>query len=274
MRGGGCCVALLKNMEITKALGDKCMAITLAGVITLSVLLVACTGVQRTIVAPPRIAGAEFVGSQECAQCHANITRTFHDATHARLNASAAHAKETGCETCHGPGSLHVKSGGGAGTIINPKHSPEACFQCHLDKRGEAQLPHAHPVLAGKMSCADCHDPHSGDAVIGKGTQLASVNDVCLKCHTAQRGPFVFEHEALREGCVTCHNPHGSVNEKMLIARNQALCLRCHFQQQTGPGQLLIGGVNHLPFITRGTCWSAGCHEAIHGSHVNSSLRY
>ena len=51
----------------------------------------------------------------------------------------------TGCETCHGPGSLHVQSGGGAGTIVNPRKSPETCFQCHLDKRGEFSLPHTPP---------------------------------------------------------------------------------------------------------------------------------
>jgi hypothetical protein len=26
--------------------------------------------------------------------------------------------------------------------------------------------------------------------------------------------------------------------------------------------------------VQRGTCWSAGCHEAVHGSHVSSSLRF
>lgn len=237
-------------------------------------VLIACTGVQRNIVAPPAIAGATFVGSQECAQCHTNITGAFHDATHAHLAAPSSTTKEIGCESCHGPGSLHVQSGGGAGTIVNPKQSPEACFQCHLDKKSEAALPHAHPILAGKMSCGDCHDPHKGDAVLGKGSQLANVNDTCLKCHVTQRGPFVFEHEAVREGCVQCHNPHGSVNEKMLKARNQALCLQCHFQQQTAPGQILIGGINHAQLLTRGTCWTAGCHEAIHGSHANSTLRY
>ncbi|MFT3782717.1 MAG: cytochrome c3 family protein [Nibricoccus sp.] len=248
--------------------------LTLLGAAIALGLLAACSNVEKTVVAPPDITGAKFVGSAECAQCHANITGRFHDATHARLTVASKEVKDTRCESCHGPGSLHVQSGGGNGTIINPKRSPEACFKCHLDKRGEAALPHSHPILAGKMSCADCHDPHRGEAVSGKGTDLASANDTCLKCHSAQRGPFVFEHEALREGCVTCHNPHGSVNEKMLVARNQALCLRCHFQQQTAPGQLLIGGVNHQPFVTRGTCWSAGCHEAIHGSHANSTLRY
>jgi hypothetical protein len=26
--------------------------------------------------------------------------------------------------------------------------------------------------------------------------------------------------------------------------------------------------------LPQGTCWSAGCHEAIHGSQVNDHLRY
>ena len=52
------------------------------------------------------------------------------------------------------------------------------------------------------------------------------------------------------------------------------LCLKCHFQQQLAGGALLIGGMDHTPFVSQGTCWSAGCHEAVHGSQVNSSLRY
>lgn len=249
------------------------IVLTLAAAIWLS-LLISCVVVNRTIVAPPTIAGARFVGSQECTQCHANITGNFHDATHARLALEGSRGTEVGCESCHGPASAHVQSGGARGTIVNPRQSPEACFQCHQDKRGEFNLPHGHPVLAGKMSCVDCHDPHRGESAPGRGTQLASMNETCLKCHAAQGGPFVFEHEAVREGCVTCHNPHGSVNEKMLKARNQALCLQCHFQQQTPAGRLLIGGVDHRAFVTRGTCWTAGCHEAIHGSHANSTLRY
>jgi hypothetical protein len=61
---------------------------------------------------------------------------------------------------------------------------------------------------------------------------------------------------------------------KLLKARNATLCLQCHFQQQTAVGQILIGGRDHVAFLSRGTCWSAGCHEAVHGSQVNSSLRF
>lgn len=252
----------------------KSNTVIFGGLALWGLVLVSCVSVNRTLVAPPSIAGAKFVGSKECAQCHEKLTEGFHDATHAKMLAPGDNAKEIGCESCHGPGSIHAKSGGGAGSIVNPRNSPETCFQCHLDKRGEFSLPNTHPVLAGKMSCADCHEVHTGDAVSEGSTGMATLNSSCLKCHTSQGGPYVFEHEASREGCMVCHSPHGSVNARMLKARNQNLCLQCHFQQQTSPGVILIGGRDHASFLTRGTCWSGGCHEAIHGSHVSSSLRF
>jgi DmsE family decaheme c-type cytochrome len=192
---------------------------------------------------------------------------------------------DMGCESCHGPGSLHVKAGGGRGTIVNPRRDPQTCFQCHLEVRASFELPHHHPVLEGKMSCADCHNPHKGRAIKGGGTSIQQTlvgggiaflgeNETCFQCHTAQRGPFVYEHEALRDGCVVCHSPHGSVNQRMLTQRNQTLCLKCHFEQQTQAGKILIGDVNHSSFLQQGTCWSAGCHEAVHGSQVNEHFRF
>jgi predicted CXXCH cytochrome family protein len=238
-----------------------------------AVILLSCS-TTRVLLAPPSIPGAEFVGSESCETCHETITRDFHTATHARLIVEGAEAKNIGCEACHGPGSLHVQSGGGLRTIVNPRRSPDTCFQCHLDARAQFTLPHHHPVLEGKVSCGDCHDPHKGSAIRSGGTELAGPNETCFQCHTVQRGPYVFEHEALRQGCVTCHQPHGSVNQRMLAERNATLCLKCHFQEQTGAGTILIGGRDHSSFLARGTCWSAGCHEAVHGSHVSSSLRF
>jgi predicted CXXCH cytochrome family protein len=253
-----------------------------------TLVLLSCSNFEstRAIMAPPSIPGAEFVGSEECATCHEAITRDFKTATHARLKAEGSNAKNMGCESCHGPGSLHVKAGGGRNVfIINPRKSPTTCFQCHTEVRAAFLLPHHHPVLEGKVSCADCHNPHKGDAIKGGGTNISQSvkgggteflahNDTCLQCHTAQRGPFVFEHEAVREGCISCHSPHGSVNQRMLNQRNQTLCLKCHFQQQTTTGRILIGDSDHTTRLPQGTCWSAGCHEAVHGSQVNGHLRY
>ena len=103
---------------------------------------------------------------------------------------------------------------------------------------------------------------------------LRAQEETCLQCHPAQRGPYVFEHEALREGCLTCHSPHGTINAKMLAVRNANLCLKCHFQQQGAGGTIRIGGKDHTLSLRQGTCWTAGCHEAVHGSRVSSSLRF
>lgn len=243
------------------------------GGILLAVAAVSCA-TNRTLVAPPQIPGAKFTGSESCGECHAEIVKNFATADHARMKAPGANAVNVGCESCHGAGSIHKESGGAARTIVNPRKSPETCFQCHLDKRATFALPSHHPVIEGKVSCSDCHDPHKGPAVIGgRSSQIAEVN-TCGKCHVAQRGPFVFEHEAIREGCSTCHQPHGSVNAKMLIDRNQTTCLKCHFQQQFVGGRIFIGARDHSGFLSRGTCWTAGCHEAIHGSQIGSSLRF
>ena len=269
------------------------------GAVALAVILLSCSTTNRTILAPPSIPGAEFVGSEECATCHEQIVRDFRTATHARLQTkkvvmskTGAKGAETpkestdmGCESCHGPGSLHVKAGGGAGTIINPRKSPDTCFQCHLEVRAAFALPHHHPVPEGKMSCADCHEVHKGIAIKGAPTNIQqklkaggfaflSRNETCFECHTQQRGPFVYEHEAVRQGCTVCHSPHGSVNQRLLNERNATLCLKCHFQEQKIPGHIFIGDVDHSNFLQQGTCWSAGCHEEPHGSNVTPLLRY
>lgn len=261
-------------------------SLVFGGIALWGVVLIGCVSVNRTVLAPPKIAGAEFVGDKGCVECHANQTSHFKSSSHSRVALADPKLGPTGCETCHGPGSLHAKAGGGKNNIINPGKSPETCFQCHVDKRGQFSLPHTHAVMAGHVSCSDCHEPHSGEAIKGAGASLETMNETCIKCHTAQKGPFVFEHGGVKMGCVSCHNAHGSVNAKMLVARDANLCLQCHLTANVA-GAANLGQINvrsntnvahtgevHNSLVQRGACWSAGCHEAIHGSNVNNHFRY
>jgi predicted CXXCH cytochrome family protein len=243
-----------------------------------TVFLISCSTVPRAVVVPLEIPGAHFVGNQACLDCHADIVRNFPASPHARVHfENAALAGETGCESCHGPGSKHIEAGG-VKFIINPGKDPAACFQCHLDTHAEFSLPQHHPVIEGRMNCGQCHDPHGSDILKpAGGLAMARQDESCAQCHREQTRPFVFEHDALREGCTVCHDPHGSINQKMLVESDPNLCLRCHAQVPSPgvtAGHIYIGNTDHTTFLSMGTCWTAGCHTAVHGSNVDPRLRY
>jgi predicted CXXCH cytochrome family protein len=136
---------------------------------------------------------------------------------------------------------------------------PALCYTCHLTVQAKFALPNHHRVPEGLMKCSDCHNPH--------GTEnFASLNkprmETCVTCHVEKRGPFVYEHPAVKiEGCVTCHNPHGSTNRQLLVRREgRQLCLQCH----TGFHTQAAVPHSRLGYQTSGEC--VRCHVTIHGS--------
>jgi predicted CXXCH cytochrome family protein len=248
------------------------------GLLALGGLLASsCSSLTHTAIEPPAIAGASFTGNSGCVDCHEAITRVFPASPHGLFHRDdTLRAGATGCESCHGPGSKHVAAGGGRGKfIVNPGRDASTCFQCHIDVEAQMHLPNHHPVIEGQMSCVQCHDPHGRDALKpAGGLAMARLNESCATCHREQARPFAFEHEALREGCVTCHQPHGSINAKLLPERDNTLCLKCHSQIQFPAGEVFVGKLDHSAFIQGKTCWTAGCHNAVHGSNINPKLQY
>jgi predicted CXXCH cytochrome family protein len=139
---------------------------------------------------------------------------------------------------------------------------PGLCFTCHGTIQAQFALPVHHRVPEGLMKCTDCHNPHGS-------INLAMLNatnwETCVKCHVEKRGPYVYEHPAVRvSGCVICHNPHGSTNRMLLVRREgRLLCLQCHtgFHTQAGVPHSRLG------FQASGEC--TRCHVAIHGSNLD-----
>lgn len=237
--------------------------------------IISCGIYRKASVVPPiEIPGAKYVKMRMCKACHRDRVDSFEGTTHARISVKGMEKEGMGCGICHGPGSLHMENEYEPGLIINPSKNPEICFRCHLDKNAEFRLQYHHPVLEGKVSCNDCHDLHGTEARPWTITSFSDTNEVCFECHLEQRGPFVFEHEALRDGCTICHKVHGSVNDKLLIARDSNVCLQCHFQTQMESSSFAIGNFNHTNRIQVGSCFSAGCHTAVHGSNFDDHLRY
>ncbi len=213
--------------------------------------------------------GATYVGMETCATCHEDQAKQFKLSPHARLVTKGTKDVPQACETCHGPGSIHAENGGGKGNAItNPKKDPTICFTCHTEKKMEFRLPNHHPVLEGKMSCVDCHEMHGSDAK-ASATSMEGPNETCFKCHKDQQGPFVYEHPAMREGCTSCHKVHGSINAKMLLARDFNLCVKCHSQANF---PTLVTD-NHATNMQRaGACWE--CHTRPHGSNFAPKFTY
>lgn len=230
-------------------------------------LLVSCVMTSGTMILPPQIAGANFVGSAKCVECHENVTTHFQDRTHANLIASGAKSPglEHGCESCHGPGSRHVASGGDDGTIVR---DAGICATCHQDVQARFSMASHHPLKEGAVSCTSCHPPHGS-----MHATLTSTNTLCTSCHQAVRGPHMFEHVPAAESCATCHNPHGSPVRKMLNLSQPMLCLQCHSLPNNRHGQA-GATTNGTPITSAILRECSSCHHQIHGSSQDEHLRF
>ena len=231
---------------------------------------------DQAVLTPPLMPGAEYIGSEFCADCHENESKYFNLSEHAAVtiditDEEAEQGQAEACETCHGPGSLHVEEMGDKSKIVSA--NPETCFSCHLEIKGKFLLQHHHPVPEGKMTCSDCHNLHGSDVRATGGEMLFGKEGKCFTCHKDQKGPFIFEHDAMREGCQVCHNPHGSINDKLLVAGQTTTCIRCHWQPGFNTGSGTLGDTAHGGFadIGRGAeC--IDCHTAPHGSNISRNL--
>ena len=246
------------------------------------------TGTQQS-AKPASKPDGDYVGSETCIGCHQDQNHRFKNTTMGKIMMENPRTPEEarGCEGCHGPGRVHVDSGGGKDTIPIRfgKDSPNSvaeqnaiCLDCH--SRGTNHLFwRGSPHESRGMACVDCHQVKmvvhtSGTSELRYNQPLTENRglkkkqpEVCLECHEMRRSQLQrSSHMPYREGkvtCTSCHNPHGTPNPKQLIqATTNENCYSCHAERR---GPFLW---EHPPVLEN----CANCHEP-HGTNNPQLLK-
>jgi DmsE family decaheme c-type cytochrome len=198
--------------------------------------------------------------SKTPARAEARLCSTCHQNAHQQsMLARNAHTRnDVNCSGCH---SVH----GSKHPALLKQPESRLCFDCHQDVEGQFAKPYRHPVRDGIVKCSECH------STLDETRRELSQNgtNVCMKCHGEFEGPFPFEHQATLDysaeegGCLSCHDPHGSYQPRMLKQPYEPphfqLCTQCHSVPR------------HNLNPMHGTAWSGkpcnDCHTDIHGSY-------
>jgi len=211
-----------------------------------------------------------YVGSDTCLLCHDQMQSTLKNTPHGqKLNPRSPEATQ-GCESCHGPGQLHVDDDA-KGNIrkfakVTSEETNGTCLTCHNRGQHAGWEGSAHDRR--NLSCTTCHSVHSPKSPTHQLVK-ATQTQLCVTCHRAEvaKTERAVAHMPVREGkllCTSCHNPHGSVtNVKALKTGSSVgeLCTSCHTEMR---GPMLW---EHAP--VRESCTT--CHDP-HGSSNDRML--
>jgi DmsE family decaheme c-type cytochrome len=185
---------------------------------------------------------------ENCHRAHRELDNIGFD-PHIGTNAS--------CVDCH---AVHANNPG-----LLADGQTNFCGRCHAALTTQFSRTSTHPVNEGQVTCLSCHDfTGKKQPTFGAGSQ-----ENCIACHTAQAGPFPWPHQAASsyyangDGCVACHSPHGSANDRLLTRVDDGLCTQCH-------GVPALHQTQHGGIGSQFACIE--CHVDVHGSDHNKAL--
>lgn len=191
-------------------------------------------------------------GIELCSRCHQPHTEM------GTVGFDPHIGQDLACVDCHSVHNANVS------LLLDDK--AEFCGKCHVAVKNDFRKRSNHPLIGENVTCISCHDFTSeGSPMYGHGLEAT-----CANCHPEIIGPYLYEHEAIStfstegdDGCINCHEPHGSVNDRLLVQTGDNLCKQCH---GIPPGHL----TNHGGVGTLYSCIT--CHSGVHGSYTNRAL--
>jgi hypothetical protein len=173
-----------------------------------------------------------------CVHCHAGRVEVV-DGNRYRIRIVET---TIGCESCHGPGSLHVESHQQGkveeslatksydGTIVNPARldrtlAEHICARCHL--RGAASV-----TVRGRQ----VEDYRPGLYLTDFRINYAAAGnyEMTVVGHVEQMRQSVCWQKSDSLTCTTCHDPHKPVAQEQREEHYRRTCMECHSSDQCG----------------------------------------
>ena len=185
--------------------------------------------------------------NEPCLKCHESDERRY-------WKSSAHDTRDVACVNCH-----KIMEKASDRFALAKANQNDTCAQCHLVRKAQSFRNSHMSTREGDTQCSSCHAPHgSPTEKLLKGN---SVNETCYMCHPEKRGPFLWEHDPVRESCTNCHEPHGTLNDNLLKIRRPRLCQSCHVEGRH-PSTAGQPGT----YVTVGA-GCPNCHNRFHGSN-------
>jgi predicted CXXCH cytochrome family protein len=193
--------------------GEVSVAAVVRGWIALSVSC--CLWLPAVAAEHPTLVSVE---DADCSFCHEELI----------VGKKAVHPPAAeDCSACH-----EFSVTDEATEVALMLEEPALCLVCHDDKtaaaEGDLEVPH-YPAVE---SCLSCHDPHAADH---PGLLQASTAETCAFCHDTEELNAAHDDQLhAATDCASCHDPHGSANERMLLASGlhrpfaEGSCNGCH----------------------------------------------
>ena len=224
----------------------------------------------------PKMASKSHVWDLLCGACHTSGFAVAYNDTSGEWTGEWVEDGVT-CESCHGPGSLHVDppSGGAKVDYIWRTYSSDLCGNCHAGMTpvgtvGGKATGYPLNVDGETIQPGDVHDDFfvlapdlhpDGETVKGQAMQYNDYltsrhehslptllgnddkQDFCLMCHStdyklAEDGDEPTLETAEHDiECALCHDMHGTSEENNLRLSKWDTCVQCHRNGDRMPGE-------------------------------------